>query len=126
MRKVLVVTVLVVALVLTILPVAVAAAPLTDPASGGTSPPPGTIDLNSLFGLAGVPLVMAMVGAVKRIWPELEERWYPIVSILCGEGFNLGLAWILQYDWRVAIVLGLIVGLAASGLYSGSKAVQGS
>lgn len=79
--------------------------------------------MEDLIGLTGVPLIVALVEAVKRVFPGLEQRWYPLVALACGEGLNLALALTQGQDWRAALVLGLIAGLAASGLYSGGKAL---
>jgi hypothetical protein len=77
--------------------------------------------MGDLIGLAGAPLVVALVELVKRTCPELEPRWYPLAAVLWGEALNLGLAVTLGQDWRMALLLGLVAGLAASGLYSGGK-----
>ena len=79
--------------------------------------------MEDLIGLAGVPLIVALVEAVKRVWPDLESRWYPLVALAWGEALNLGLAALLGQDWGRAALLGLVAALAASGLYSGGKAV---
>ncbi len=72
-------------------------------------------------GLAGVPLIVALVEAVKRTFPELEARWWPVLALAWGVALNLGLAAALGRDWRTALVLGVVAGLAAAGLYSGTR-----
>ncbi|MCL4535917.1 MAG: hypothetical protein M1370_12255 [Bacteroidetes bacterium] len=79
--------------------------------------------MQDLIGLAGVPLIIALVEGVKRVFPGLEPRWYPLVALACGEALNLALGLSQGQDWRAALVLGLVAGLAASGLYSGGKAL---
>lgn len=79
--------------------------------------------MEEMIGLAGVPLVVALVEAMKRAWPELEPRWYPLVALFWGVALNLALALMLGYELGPALLLGVVAGLAASGLYSGSKAV---
>ncbi len=81
------------------------------------------IELIDLVGLAGVPLVLALVELTKKTLPWLEERWYPLVSIAWAEVLNIALAYMLMSDVRVAVLLGLVAGLAASGLYSGGRAL---
>ncbi len=77
----------------------------------------------NLIGLAGVPIIVALVELVKRTVPELGERWWPLLAVAFGEALNLGLAYGTGSDLLTAGVLGLVAGLAASGLYSGGKAL---
>ena len=79
--------------------------------------------MDDLIGVAGVPLIVALVEAVKRVFPALEPRWYPVVALVWGEALNLALAAAQGRDWRTALVMGLVAALAACGLYSGGKAV---
>jgi hypothetical protein len=81
------------------------------------------IPVGELIGLAGVPLIVALVELLKRTFPQIEPRWYPLAAVLWGEALNLGLATMLGQDWRTALILGLVSGLAASGIYSGGKEV---
>lgn len=78
------------------------------------------MELNELVGLAGVPVVVALVEVCKR-WIA-DERWWPMVAIAWGMILNLALALILQTDPSTAAVVGLVTGLAASGLYSTGRA----
>lgn len=81
------------------------------------------MDPRELVGMAGVPVVVALVEVVKGVVPGLGERWYPVVSLVVGVGFNVAVSWYLGGDLFLAGVTGLVAGLAASGLYSGGRAV---
>lgn len=82
--------------------------------------------MEELMGLAGVPLIVALIEAVKRGFPEVSPRWYPASAIAIGMTVNLLGAYIGGGADQVAavnaMVAGLVADLAAEGLYSGTKA----
>ncbi len=83
------------------------------------------LDVSQLVGLAGVPLIVAAVEACKRIIFFRDDSTWPFLAIFWGVALNEFLAWILKTDLAVAAVLGLVAGLAASGLYShAGKAIK--
>ncbi len=77
---------------------------------------------NDWLGLAGVPLIVALVEALKAAFPALPARFYPFVSMAVGIVLNLVLTWILGGDYRTAAIVGMAAGLGAAGLFSWSKA----
>lgn len=72
-----------------------------------------------LYGVALVPLILALVEMAKRI--GLPEKWSPVLSVVLGlvGGFLLFLDDPIQ-----GAVVGLALGLSATGLYSGTKNVK--
>lgn len=82
------------------------------------------VDLRELVGLAGVPAVLAIVELVKRVYPGVEGRWLPLLVLGVALAINVGVGYKLGFDLVVAAVTGLLVGLAASGLYSQGKTVM--
>ncbi|MDD5110848.1 MAG: holin [Patescibacteria group bacterium] len=62
-----------------------------------------------------VPVVLGLVQAAKKA--GLETKWAPIVSILVG----IGLVALTGQPWQADIAQGIIIGLAASGLWSDTK-----
>lgn len=82
------------------------------------------MELHELLGLGGAAVVVALVEAAKLAWPELGPRWYPLLALGCGVLWNVALAALLGADPGRAVALGVVAGLAAGGLYSGSKAVM--
>ena len=78
------------------------------------------MDINQLIGLAGVPVLAALIQAIKIALP-LPDRFWPLLSIVLGIAYNLALAALLAQPLGVAAVIGLVAGLAASGLYSTAK-----
>ncbi len=78
------------------------------------------LELEELFasGAAFVPLVVALVEGAKQI--GLPTRWAPLVSLALG--LVAGFVWVVPGDPRQAVLAGLMIGLGASGLYSGTRA----
>ena len=83
------------------------------------------IDVTSFIVL--VPVVMGIVEAVKRV--GLSERWAPVAAIILGVFLRLMVGVTLITDVLQVpqmIVIGIVIGLTASGLYSGGKATFAS
>ena len=66
------------------------------------------------FGIA-VGVAMSVTELVKQVIPELQPRFYPVISLIVGVGMG--------YLFKLDAVTCVIVGLTASGAYSGVKAV---
>jgi hypothetical protein len=77
------------------------------------------MELQDVIGLAGVPLIAALV-QVAKAWIG-DDRYYPLFALALGLALNLGIALARGGDLPTATLLGLVAGLAASGLYSGGK-----
>lgn len=67
--------------------------------------------------VAYVPVVVGLVELAKRL--GMGERWAPLLSLALGLAF--GLVYVAPGDPRAAALAGTLLGLAASGLYSGAK-----
>jgi hypothetical protein len=74
--------------------------------------------LTSYAGLAGIPLVMALVQLVKLTFPGAPQCVWPAVTLGVAVAWNVGLALVLGTSGGAAVLVGLLTGLAASGLYS--------
>ena len=78
-----------------------------------------------LIGLPAAAVVAALVEVVKRT-ANLDTRWAPLVSL----AFGVLLACLARLDdptvgtWFQTAMMGIMAGLAASGLYSGTRAVR--
>ena len=68
--------------------------------------------------MATIPVVVALVQVTKQV--GLNDRYAPVASIVIG----IGLASIVTVGWVSILVGGIVVGLSASGLYSGTLAVK--
>lgn len=85
------------------------------------------MELSTLIGLGGVPVVIALVQAVKPFVGD--DRWWPLLAVGFGVAWNVGAALALgARDGGVlgqAALIGVVIGLAAAGLYSGSRTMMG-
>lgn len=79
------------------------------------------MDPKDFVGLAGVPLLMALVALIKTTIPELPARYYPALSVTLGVGWNVGLTYLLGTDHYVGALIGMVAGLAAAGLFDYGK-----
>lgn len=75
-------------------------------------------DIETLFTLtplvlACIPATVGLVAIVRGV--GLPSAWAPVVSILIGAG----LVALTSGVWQVIIAQGILVGLCASGLWSG-------
>lgn len=71
----------------------------------------------SPLALGAIPVTIGIVQVLKLLIPD--SKYAPVVALAIG----IGLMALTGIAWQAFIVQGLIVGLAASGLYSGTKSV---
>lgn len=89
------------------------------------------LDSTAVAAVAAVPLIVAIVEAIKRTIPGFNaDRWGALTAVAVGVALSLAYE-VPSLDapfptWRDAVVAGVVLGLAASGLYSGYKAARGS
>ena len=83
------------------------------------------MELRELAGLGGVPVVIALVAVVNTAL-VLDKRWSPLLAIALGVAWQVGIALTLgQPAYGEPVLWGVLTGLAASGLFSGGKAIAG-
>lgn len=84
----------------------------------------------SIFGIPALVVVIAIVAGVRGIWKSMPDGMIPVVTAIAGiiVAFLIGLI-----DWQPElaplvkyILLGLLLGLGGSGLYSQVKKVAGN
>lgn len=80
------------------------------------------IQLQALLGVAGAPIVMALVSAVVKPFIA-DQRYWPLAALALGVVWNVGLAYAVHFDPLTAAFLGVLTGLSAAGTYSGAKAM---
>ena len=81
------------------------------------------IQENLVLALTLVPIVTGIVEAIKRA--GFPSNWCGVLAMPVGALLSVGLfSFSGGVAYEVAITLGVIVGLASSGLWSTSKAVM--
>jgi hypothetical protein len=76
------------------------------------------LDPVSFVGLAGIPFIVALVQLLKNTWPTIPSHYWPAIVLLVSVILNLALAWQLAGNLGTAVLVGIVTGLSASGLYS--------
>jgi hypothetical protein len=79
--------------------------------------------MHTEYGAAALPVIVGVTQVLKTAF-RIEGRYVPLVSLVLGLG--TGAVLYRHEGWVHALMEGLILGLAASGLYSGGKALAGS
>jgi len=79
------------------------------------------MELESLYGVALVPLIIGAVGLLKNVIAEKHHKYMGLVAWALG--VVIAFAYGLPEGWEVlkCIILGSAVGLSAAGLYSTQK-----
>lgn len=73
-----------------------------------------------VFGVAIVPLILALVELFKQT--GFPNKWSPVLSVFLG--LLAGVFVLDTGDLYEGIVVGLALGLSATGLYSGTKNIR--
>lgn len=75
-------------------------------------------DLVTSWSILLIPIVLGLTQAIKSILGEsLSGKWAPVISL--GSGVVLGLL-VVGLD-RTGAIVGIVIGLSASGLWSAAK-----
>ncbi len=80
--------------------------------------------MDSTFaGVLGVPFILALIQVAKGA--GMDSKWAAPLSLFLGisltVGFQFSLGAATRADWFNATIVGMAIGLSASGLYSGAK-----
>ncbi|MCQ6273929.1 hypothetical protein JMM81_02915 [Bacillus sp. V3B] len=67
------------------------------------------------FNLVVIPIIIGIVEVIKRA--GLPIKYSPLVSLVLGLFFGV----FYVESFKAGIIIGLMTGLSATGLYSGSK-----
>lgn len=77
-------------------------------------------DLSTIAGIGAAPIVTALVAAIGQAAPRIPRRAYPLLAVALGIGWNVAAALALDEFSALTPLVGVVTGLAASGLYSGA------
>jgi hypothetical protein len=83
-------------------------------------------DVDAIGGIVIVPLIVGLVQVARQA--GLPARWAALLALALG--LAVGVAWTAAssptpalMDWLTGVLRGVTWGLAASGLYSGTRAM---
>ena len=74
--------------------------------------------MNDFFSLIIIPIILGVVEVVKRA--GFPVKYSPLISLVLGLIFGV----IFIDTLKEGIIVGLMAGLSATGLYSGSKNIR--
>jgi hypothetical protein len=78
------------------------------------------MDIELLVGLAAAPIIAALLQIIKPFLTD--SRWWPLAAIILGVVWNVAAnVETGELAWGTTVLVGIITGLAASGVYSGVK-----
>lgn len=83
--------------------------------------PPG-FDIRSFLYLGGVGVIIGLV-QIFKLWVS-DTRWYPVIAIIIGLLLNWLIGTYLGVAWQESLIMGLIAGMAAGGVYSWSSTLK--
>lgn len=66
------------------------------------------------------PIVVGLVEVLKQA-KDIESRYAPLASLVIGLVLSVGSAVLLGQELATSVIVGLIAGLSASGLYDVSS-----
>jgi hypothetical protein len=70
-----------------------------------------------IYGVAIIPVILALVSFAKMM--GMPPKFSPVLALVLG--IVAAIVYISPGDWRKATFDGIMIGLSASGLYSGAK-----
>lgn len=71
----------------------------------------------ALYDVVLIPLIVGIVEVFKRA--GVPKKFLPLISLILG--ILVGVIYVTDFEWKQGILVGAMLGLAASGLYSSSK-----
>jgi L-cystine uptake protein TcyP (sodium:dicarboxylate symporter family) len=70
-----------------------------------------------LYDVVIIPLIVGIVEMFKRA--GVSKKLLPFIAVILG--IAIGVVYVTDFDWRQGVLVGAMLGLSASGLYSSSK-----
>lgn len=70
-----------------------------------------------LYDVVIIPLILGCVELFKRA--GVSKKVLPFIAMVIG--IAIGVVYITNFDWKQGVLVGAMLGLSASGLYSGTK-----
>ncbi|QUW23545.1 hypothetical protein JSQ81_08605 [Sporosarcina sp. Marseille-Q4063] len=70
-----------------------------------------------LYDVVIIPLILGIVEMFKRA--GVSKKLLPFIALVLG--IAIGVVYVTDFDWKQGVLVGAMLGLSASGLYSSSK-----
>ncbi|WP_172373324.1 hypothetical protein [Sporosarcina jiandibaonis] len=70
-----------------------------------------------LYDVIIIPLILGIVEVFKRA--GVSKKLLPFIALVIG--IAIGVVYVTDFDWKQGVLVGAMLGLSASGLYSSSK-----
>lgn len=70
-----------------------------------------------IYGFPAVAIVIALVKLIRQV--GIDAKWCPLISV--GLGIACGFVMYLHPPYTQAVVVGVVIGLSACGLYDVGK-----
>lgn len=70
-----------------------------------------------IYDVVILPLIVGIVEIFKIA--GVSKKYLPLISLVLG--IVIGVVYVTDFDWKQGILIGAMLGLSASGLYSSSK-----
>ena len=81
--------------------------------------------LEQLAGWGGVPVVIGLVEGAKKVCPDMDKRWLPLVALGMALLWQMVMYIFSLVELETAGPMVIITALAAVGLFSGGRATLG-
>lgn len=79
------------------------------------------MEYSDFIGLAGIPIITGLIQIVKGF--NVPDKGLPVVALILGMVLNIVIAVSVGNEILLAVLMGIVTGLAASGLYSQTKTI---
>ncbi len=75
--------------------------------------------MDMVGGASAIAIIMGLVQLSKGL--GIKEKYCPLLAVILGLLISLGYHFFNQNTWYEALIVGLVLGLSAVGLYSGTR-----
>ena len=70
-----------------------------------------------IYDVVIIPLILGIVELFKRA--GVSKKVLPFIALVLG--IVIGVVYVTNFEWKQGVLIGAMLGLSASGLYSSSK-----
>lgn len=70
-----------------------------------------------IYDIVIIPFILGIVELFKKA--GVSKRFLPFIALIAG--IAIGVVYVADIDWKQGVLIGAMLGLSASGLYSGTK-----